>query len=444
MKESQNIEYKETWRDEYLKWICGFANADGGKLYIGINDAGEVTGIQNSEKLLDEIPNKIKNFLGLVLDVNLLTKNGLEYIEIIVEPYPFPVNYKGQYHYRSGSTKQELMGAALDKFLLRKQGKHWDSVPIPYVTINDLQQPTFEHFRKKAVQSNRLDNSVLIETNLQLLEKLHLTESTYLTRAAILLFHADPEKYITGACVKIGYFETDDDLLFQDVISGNLFEQVEKTMDLLLTKYLKAYIRYEHIYRHEEYRYPKAALREAVVNAVVHKDYSSGNPVQISVYKDKIIIWNEGQLPQNWTVERLKQKHSSVPFNPKIASTFFRAGIIEAWGRGTLKIINECLAQQLPEPVFEYEPPGFQISFTEPFDSDSEKDSVKESERMSERMSERIIELIKKNNKITIKELVEEIEITQRTIERYLKRLQQNKKLQRIGGRRYGYWQVIE
>ena len=440
MKESQNIEYKETWRDEYLKWICGFANADGGKLYIGINDAGEVTGIQNSEKLLDEIPNKIKNFLGLVLDVNLLTKNDLEYIEIIVEPYPFPVNYKGQYHYRSGSTKQELMGTALDNFLLRKQGKHWDSVPIPYVSINDLQQPTFEHFRKKAVQSNRLDNSVLIETNLQLLEKLHLTESTYLTRAAILLFHADPEKYITGACVKIGYFETDDDLLFQDVISGNLFEQVEKTMDLLLTKYLKAYIRYEHIYRHEEYRYPKAALREAVVNAVVHKDYSSGNPVQISVYKDKIIIWNEGQLPQNWTVERLKQKHSSVPFNPQIASTFFRAGIIEAWGRGTLKIINECLAQNLPEPVFEYEAPGFQISFSEP----SNSGSVRGTERMSERMSERIIELIKKNNKITIKELVEEIEITQRTIERYLKKLQQNKKLQRIGGRRYGYWQVIE
>ena len=440
MKESQNIEYKENWRDEYLKWICGFANADGGKLYIGINDAGEVTGIQNSEKLLDEIPNKIKNFLGLVLDVNLLTKNDLEYIEIIVEPYPFPVNYKGQYHYRSGSTKQELMGTALDNFLLRKQGKHWDSVPIPYVSINDLQQPTFEHFRKKAVQSNRLDNSVLIETNLQLLEKLHLTESTYLTRAAILLFHADPEKYITGACVKIGYFETDDDLLFQDVISGNLFEQVEKTMDLLLTKYLKAYIRYEHIYRHEEYRYPKAALREAVVNAVVHKDYSSGNPVQISVYKDKIIIWNEGQLPQNWTVERLKQKHSSVPFNPKIASTFFRAGIIEAWGRGTLKIINECLAQNLPEPVFEYEAPGFQISFSEP----SNSGSVRGTERMSERMSERIIELIKKNNKITIKELVEEIEITQRTIERYLKKLQQNKKLQRIGGRRYGYWQVIE
>ena len=72
-------------------------------------------------------------------------------------------------------------------------------------------------------------------------------------------------------------------------------------------------------------------------NAIVHKDYSSGNPIQISVYRNKIMFWNEGQLPENWTVEKLKQKHSSMPYNPDIASAFFRAGIIEAWGSGTLK-----------------------------------------------------------------------------------------------------------
>lgn len=118
MSENQNIEWKESWRDEYLKWICGFANAEGGTLIIGKNDKGKVVGIQNAKKLMKDIPNKTRDILGIIVDVNLVAENESEYIEILVENYPYPVNYKGQYHYRSGSTKQELKGVALDKFLL--------------------------------------------------------------------------------------------------------------------------------------------------------------------------------------------------------------------------------------------------------------------------------------------------------------------------------------
>jgi len=134
MEESQNIEWKENWRDEYLKWICGFANAQGGTIYIGKNDKGEVVGIDNAKRLMDDLPNKIVTNLGIVCDINLLDENEKQLIEIIVEPYPNPVNYKGQYHYRSGSTKQELKGAALDKFLLQRYGKTWDSVPFPGIS----------------------------------------------------------------------------------------------------------------------------------------------------------------------------------------------------------------------------------------------------------------------------------------------------------------------
>ncbi len=116
--ESQNIEYKETWKDEYIKWICGFANAQGGVIYIGKMDNGTVKGIDNSRKLLEDIPNKIRDILGIIVDVNLLSENGKEYIEIITSPSSFPISYKGQYHYRSGSTKQELKGNALNQFLL--------------------------------------------------------------------------------------------------------------------------------------------------------------------------------------------------------------------------------------------------------------------------------------------------------------------------------------
>ena len=97
--ESQHIEYKETWRDEYIKWVSGFANADGGKLYIGINDKGEVTGVADAKKLLEDIPNKIKDTLGILVDVNGKSKSKKNYLEISVEPYPYPISYKGQYHY---------------------------------------------------------------------------------------------------------------------------------------------------------------------------------------------------------------------------------------------------------------------------------------------------------------------------------------------------------
>lgn len=257
------------------------------------------------------------------MDVDLKRSLQGNYLEITVEAYPYPVSYKGQYHYRSGSTKQELKGAALDKFLLNKQGRRWDAVPIPHVSVNDLSLSAFDFFRTKAIKSNRLTEEIVQESNDMLLEKLHLTEGNFLKRAAILLFHPDPEKYVTGAFVKIGYFRTDDDLLFQDEIHGHLFEQIEKALDLLRTKYLKALISYEGIQRIEELPFPETALREALLNAIAHKDYSSGIPIQISVYANKIIFWNEGTLPENWTVENLKQKHASRPFNPSISTALF-------------------------------------------------------------------------------------------------------------------------
>ena len=233
MPETQNIEYKQSWRDEYLKWICGFANANGGSIFIGKDDNGNVVGVTDAKRLLEEIPNKVRAVLGILADVNLHTTAQGDIIEIIVEGYPYPVNYKGQYHYRSGSTKQELKGTALDKFLLQKKGKRWDGVPVPKVSVKDLKQDSFEFFRKRAFKSQRIEEDILTDTNELLIENLQLKENEFLKRAAILLFHSNPENFVTGAYIKIGYFETDDDLKFQNEIHGNLFEQIEKAMDLL-------------------------------------------------------------------------------------------------------------------------------------------------------------------------------------------------------------------
>ena len=410
MQEQQNIEWKESWRDEYLKWICGFANAQGGKIYIGKNDKGEVIGIENAKKLLEDIPNKVRDILGILVDVNLHeTENGV-FLEIVVEPQPFPVNYKGQYHYRSGSTKQELKGAALDKFMLEKKGKKWDGVPVPNVSVDDLKNETFEFFKKRAIVSKRIDESVLTEKNISILENLRLTEKPYLKRAAVLLFHPDPEKYFTGAYIKIGYFQTDTELIFQDEVKGNLFEQVEKTIELLFTKYIKAIISYEGIHRVETYEYPKDAVREAILNALTHKDYSMGVPIQISVYDEKLMIWNYGQLPEDWTVENLMQKHSSIPYNPDIANAFFRAGHVESWGRGTIKIIEQCKEHGLPKPEFENDGKDFWVVFR--------KDIYNENSLKKIGINERQIKAVlytKQNDRISNKEYQSINNVSKRT-----------------------------
>ena len=171
--ENQNIEWKSVWHDEYMKWISGFANANGGILYVGVDDSGEVVGINNSKKLLEDLPNKIRDILGIIIEINLLKEKGKDYLEIIVEPYSTPISYKGRYYFRSGSTLQELKGPALEKLILKKMGKRWDTVTAHNFTFEDLSPRAFEIFRKKARKSQRVPEEDLAEPDKQLLEKLY-------------------------------------------------------------------------------------------------------------------------------------------------------------------------------------------------------------------------------------------------------------------------------
>ena len=355
-RESQNIEFKESWRDEYLKWVCGFANAMGGKLYIGKDDRGNVVQLDNVKKLSEDIPNKVRDVLGIMVDVNILEENGFEYIEIDIPQYSNPINYKGQYHYRSGSTKQELKGAALNRFILQRTGRNWDELPIFGVTVEDLSDAALNRFRKEAAKSNRVDNEVLNDSTIHLLEDLRLIdeETGQLSRAAILLFHPAPEKYIRGAYIKIGFFKSDnEDLAFQDEVHGSLMEQIEKTMDLIKSKYLIYSISYEGVSRRETPQFPIEAVRESMMNAIAHKDYADATPIQISVYPDHIVFWNAGRLPENWTTELLFEKHPSKPFNPSVANTLFRCGDIESWGRGYKRILDAVTSYKLLPPIVE-------------------------------------------------------------------------------------------
>ncbi|TCO02184.1 ATP-binding protein [Natronoflexus pectinivorans] len=367
MTENQNIEWKESWKDEYLKWICGFANAQGGKLIIGKSDNGRTIGIENSKKLLEDIPNKIQSQLGIICDVNLIEENSNEIIEIVVKPYDNAISYQGKYHYRSGSTKQELKGKALNDFLLKKSGKTWDDVIENRATLDDIDPNAIEAFIKAAVISKRMP-FIESETNTEVvLDNLLLRENGLIKRSAIVLFGKNPCKFYINAFVKIGRFgKTDDDLIFQEVVEGNAFQIADKTLEILDKKFLISPISYDGLHRIEKWEYPYKAVRETIINAIVHRDYF-GAPVQISVYDDKIMIWNEGKLPEGFSIEDLKKKHTSRPYNPTIASVFFKGGLIEAWGRGTINIISECLKAGLPEPSFESEFGGISVKLFKPY-----------------------------------------------------------------------------
>ncbi|HEY6880184.1 MAG TPA: ATP-binding protein, partial [Polyangiales bacterium] len=190
-----------------------------------------------------------------------------------------------------------------------------------------------------------------------------LIENGFLKRAALLLFHPDPLRFVSGAFVKIGFFATAADVLYHDVIEGDLFEQADKTLDLLTTKYLKAWISYQGVQRLETLPVPEPALREAVLNAIVHKDYSVAAPIQIKVFDDHLTIWNPGTLPDAWPLERLETSHPSLPANPDVAAAFFRTGMIEAWGRGIEKMLAACRRADVPEPTFSTEGVGLWTTF---------------------------------------------------------------------------------
>lgn len=441
MAESQNIEWKESWRDEYLKWICGFANAQGGKIYIGVDDAGRIIGVRNGKRLLEEIPNKIQTNLGFLADVNLLFKNNLEYIEIIVSPSSYPVSYKGEYHFRSGSTKQVLRGTALTEFISSKTGIRWEDSVIEGVAVEDLDKESFDIFRREAVRSKRMTKDDLNMSDAELLDSLDLLKDGKLTRAAVLLFHRTPQKWMFGTYTKIGKFGQGSDLLYQDEVIGSLFIQAERVIELIYLKYLKAPITYDNLTRVETYPFPKDAVREALYNALVHSRWSAGIPVQVRIEDDSMYISNECVFPSDWTMESLLQRHQSRPYNPKIARAFFRAGYIESWGRGIQKIFEVCNEYGTLQPEYVVHSEDIMIKLAA-ISTSNKQVSKLDSKVENTALKTKILEYLQNQPTATQKELQEALNETRTHIQKYVKKLVDEGKIERKGGKRFGYWEI--
>lgn len=291
------------------------------------------------------------------------------------------------FHVRSGSTCQELKGAALDRFLLRKVGRTWDSVPVPHIGFPHLDTKAIAQFRALAKRSQRV---------------------------AL-------------------------DLLYHDEIHGDLITQALRTIDLVQTKYFRASIAYEGMQRVETWPVPDAALREAVYNAILHKDYASGIPIQISVYDDKLMLWNPGVLPEHWSLETLLGKHSSKPFNPDLANAFFRAGRIEAWGRGIERIQEACRAQGRPAPELKVEGEDFWTIFQFP----TQQTPVETPVQIPGSTSAKILAVLAKQPNATLEEVAAQIGKSLCAVERAASKLVQDGRLRFVGPKKAGRWEVL-
>ena len=298
---------------------------------------------------------------------------------------------------------------ALDEFILRKQGRTWDGVPMSHVKFGDFESDAFKAFRRKAIASARLTARDLEITDEMLLKNLRLVEGDYLKRAAILLFH-------------------------QDEIHGPLITMADKAEDLAYLKYFKGIISYEGLQRIETYPIPRQAFREALLNAIIHRDYSTGNPIHIHIYPDKILIYNDGRLPESWTADDLFSPHTSKPYNPLIAGAFFRSGQIEAWGRGIEKITETCKSWGKPLPFFRLRPNEVMIGFNTESQF-GEKFGVNQTQ-------EKIMAIMRSNPALSINAIAGEIGITTRGVEKSIRELKKAGIVDRRGAAKGGYWVV--
>lgn len=361
MPENQHIEYKQSWHDDHLKWISGFANATGGILFIGRKDNGKLYDVPDHQRLMESIPNKIKDLMGILCEVILHEQNNNHFIEIKVPAYSVPVSLRAKYYMRSGATNRELSGIELNEFLLKKAGKTWDDVVEESATLEDIDEYSVIKFITDSQEKGRMPDTTGLST-FKILDKLHLTVGDKLKRAALILFAKDPARFYPNIQVKIGRFGTDaSDLKYHEIIEGNLVHLLKEVPVQLNYKFLTRPIKFEGLQREEKDMYPQQAIREMLLNALVHRVYM-GAPVQMRVFDQQLSIWNEGTLPIGLTIEDLKTDHNSRPRNPIIANACFLAGYIDSWGRGTLKIINACKEYGLPEPLIREKDGGIMVT----------------------------------------------------------------------------------
>lgn len=372
VRESETLEFKESWGDAALESVAAFANHRGGSLWLGVRDDGSAIGRSFGDAAIRTITEQIADRLGLRPSIQAQSRDGKPILEIAVQPSGDLIACGGRYLTRVGATNRQMTSEQVVQHLLQRTGQTWDGLPLPLNAPADPIRPEAVRAFLSRAQA-RLPGIQPDEPIDRVLANLDLMTEDRLRRAAVLLF-GEPTRVFPAARVRVGRFRAGQ-IIGEHECTGNLFEQLDRTI-AALRNFLEIRLEIastgstlEGLQRREIWQYPLDALREAVVNALVHRDYGTLGDIQIRVLDDELSIWSPGGLPVGITAaELVLDDHTSRRRNEFLAGAFYLAGLVERWGTGTTRMLALCRAAGLPTPEFEETQGGLRVTFrTDPW-----------------------------------------------------------------------------
>ncbi|MYB57663.1 MAG: AAA family ATPase [Gemmatimonadetes bacterium] len=363
--ESETLEFKSTTgtRREAARTICAMLNQDGGQVLFGVTPEGNVVGQQVSERTIEGLSNELQRIDPPAFPTveRVLTAGNREVLVVRVsQGTARPYAYRGTTYRRVGNTTVAMSADEYNQMLFeRMHSEHrWENQPATGWTVDDLDVGEIRRTVAEAVQRGRLEETLSRDPE-DLLRGLGLLRDGVLFRAAAVLFgKAERIEFDMPQCLlRVARFRGLDKMEFLDnrQFNGNAFALLASA-ERFLRDTLPIAGRFEpgRFERIDEPLYPPLATREALANALCHRDYSiGGGSVGVAIYDDRLEVTSSGPLHFGLTPEKLFAPHESRPWNPLIAGTFYRRGVIERWGSGTLKIAEQVSAAGLPPPEIE-------------------------------------------------------------------------------------------
>tara|TARA_Y100000310_G_C20611760_1_gene778364 strand:+ start:114 stop:1472 length:1359 start_codon:yes stop_codon:yes gene_type:complete len=427
LQENQTIEFKRSLaeRNEILDTISAFANTKGGTIYVGVDEnkngsVKEITGISIKGREIENLTNEIKQNTDPIIFPSIEIKKIEEKKVLLVEINESLIKPvfagKGRAFKRVGKSNLRLTVQEIRQMAKESIDYNFTELVCEEAVLGDIDEEKIEEFVQKAKEERNFN--LQYNSKKDFLQKMHFLSQKGLNHSALLLFGKDTQKFVLQSEVRCGRFKGIKPLEFEDmeVIKGTLIEQVNQMMSFV-KRNLKVKATFdEGVERKEEWEYPLLALREGIINALVHRDYALNSNVQIRIFDDRLEIWSPGGLPFGLTVAKLKGKHESKPRNKELANTFFMIKLIEQWGTGTNRIIELCKEHQLPEPDFEDTGTSFIVTF--------KKDRITEEvlKELNERQK-KALDYMKENGSITNREYCEINKVVKNTAYRDLMEL---------------------
>lgn len=432
-EESHKLEFKERFNDGVLKTISAFANAYGGLIVVGVNKKREIVGIDTDDKNYQKIINRVVNKLGITPNFEIVEMDDRSVLVIEVRKSHIPVSFEGRYYKRVGNTTREMNFEELKRFFQRDL--RWERLSERDFKIDEIDENSVRSFLRTAKAKGRLTVFNGDEPIEEVFERLGLMENGKINNAGLLLFGKNPQKYFDHARVRVVRLKDNITIIGDRWIDGNLFNQFREAEEAI-KNFINVRYEIKGFEREDIWDYPLEAIREAIANALLHRDYLRPINVQIKVYDDKIWFYNVGGLPEEWNIEKLLSSHASMPRNPTIFNIFYLAGIVESVGSGIERMMKALKEAGLPELNIE----ASHLDFTLVFLKDVYTEEYLQKLGLNERQI-KLMRFVKENKVITLSSAKNLIpDVSDKTLYRDLQELVRKKILKEIGekkGRKY-------